>query len=235
MADFTKVDGFITDLEAIESLTALQDCFTAAITPLGFDKHSCLPAVDLNHPPDNALLLLAFPEDWVTHYKERQYFKEDIVLKTIFHTNRPCLWKDLKHLDPCNQRIFAEAREFGIRNGLTIPVMLPGHYPTSVTIAGEHRDISPTTYHALHLMAVYYHHAMIRICGAAIRLPELSDKQVQCLLWAARGKADADIGEILEITPRTVNHHIEQLRRRLQVRTRAQAIVLATSCGLITP
>lgn len=235
MVNFADIEVFITDLDGIDDVQALQDYFTAAIKPLGFDKHTCLSLVDLNSPPANAVMLFAFPEAWVAHYKDERYFEDDVVLKSIFRTTRPCLWKNLTRLDFRNQQIFAEAGEFGIRNGMTIPLTLPGYYPTTINIAGDHRDVDPMAYHALHLMAVHYHHAVVRISGAGIRLPALSTQQTQCLIWAAHGKSDIDIGEILSIAPRTVNHHIEQVREKLNVRTRAQAIVLATSCGLITP
>ena len=235
MIDFTDIQDFICRIKKINDLLELQKELINAIKPLGFDKHTCLSFVDMNNPPPNAMLLFCFPEEWVSHYKKEKYFEDDIVLKTIYREAKPCLWQDIKHLNKRNQMIFSEAQEFGIKNGITIPIIVPGHYPTTVNIAGEHTDVDPEAYHALHLMAVHYHSAVIRIGGDQFKPPELTGQQQKCLFWAAKGKSDQDIGEILFISPRTVNYHMELVRAKFNVRTRAQVISITTSCGLIFP
>ena len=47
------------------------------------------------------------------------------------------------------------------------------------------------------------------------------------LLWIARGKSNRDIGEILSLSPRTVNKHLEQVYAKLGVENRASAAALA--------
>ena len=47
------------------------------------------------------------------------------------------------------------------------------------------------------------------------------------LLWIARGKSNRDIGEILGLSPRTVNKHLEQVYMKLGVENRASAAVVA--------
>jgi LuxR family quorum-sensing system transcriptional regulator CciR len=46
-------------------------------------------------------------------------------------------------------------------------------------------------------------------------------------LFAAKGKSDTVIAQLLDIRPRTVNQHIEAAKRRYSVATRAQLIVRA--------
>ena len=47
------------------------------------------------------------------------------------------------------------------------------------------------------------------------------------LLWIARGKSDRDIAEILSLSPRTVNKHLEQIYAKLGVENRTSAAALA--------
>jgi DNA-binding CsgD family transcriptional regulator len=47
-------------------------------------------------------------------------------------------------------------------------------------------------------------------------------------MWIARGKSNRDIGEILGISPRTVNKHLEQVFMKLGVENRASAAAQAT-------
>jgi DNA-binding CsgD family transcriptional regulator len=63
--------------------------------------------------------------------------------------------------------------------------------------------------------------------------PQLSPRMLSCLEWASHGKSSVDIGQLLGISPRTVDDYLTECRRRLGVRTRVQAIVRALSLGLI--
>jgi DNA-binding CsgD family transcriptional regulator len=47
------------------------------------------------------------------------------------------------------------------------------------------------------------------------------------LLWIARGKSNKDIGDILGLSPRTVNKHLEQVYTKLGVENRASAAIKA--------
>lgn len=73
-----------------------------------------------------------------------------------------------------------------------------------------------------------------RVERLAIRT-ELGQREVETLTWAARGKTSAEIGEILGLSKRTVDFHIERARGKLGVATRVQAVMKATSGQLIDP
>jgi len=51
----------------------------------------------------------------------------------------------------------------------------------------------------------------------------LTSREAEVLFWLSRGKANRDIGEILSISPRTVNKHLEQVFVKLGVENRAAA------------
>jgi DNA-binding NarL/FixJ family response regulator len=55
----------------------------------------------------------------------------------------------------------------------------------------------------------------------------LTSREAEVLLWISRGKANRDIGEILNISPRTVNKHLEQIFVKLGVENRAAAAAAA--------
>jgi DNA-binding NarL/FixJ family response regulator len=58
------------------------------------------------------------------------------------------------------------------------------------------------------------------------RLP-ITLREAEVLVWIARGKSNRDIGEILGLSPRTVNKHLEQVFAKLGVENRASAAALA--------
>jgi DNA-binding response OmpR family regulator/DNA-binding CsgD family transcriptional regulator len=55
----------------------------------------------------------------------------------------------------------------------------------------------------------------------------LTGREAEVLLWIAQGKSNRDIGEILGLSPRTVNKHLEQIYQKLGVENRASAAVAA--------
>lgn len=56
---------------------------------------------------------------------------------------------------------------------------------------------------------------------------QLTNREAEVLFWITNGKANKDIGEILNLSPRTVNKHLEQVFAKLGVENRAAAAVMA--------
>jgi DNA-binding response OmpR family regulator len=59
------------------------------------------------------------------------------------------------------------------------------------------------------------------------RALSLTTREAEVLLWISRGKSNREIGEILNISPRTVNKHLEQVFVKLGVENRAAAAARA--------
>ena len=56
---------------------------------------------------------------------------------------------------------------------------------------------------------------------------QLTSREAEVLLWISRGKSNREIGAILNISPRTVNKHLEQVFIKLGVENRASATARA--------
>lgn len=66
--------------------------------------------------------------------------------------------------------------------------------------------------------------------GDATRLQArlgLTEREAEVLLWISYGKSNADISDVLEISPRTVQKHLERIYEKLGVETRAAAAAIA--------
>ena len=55
----------------------------------------------------------------------------------------------------------------------------------------------------------------------------LTSREAQVLMWIARGKTNREIGQILGISPRTVNKHLEQVFLKINVDNRTSAARVA--------
>jgi len=64
---------------------------------------------------------------------------------------------------------------------------------------------------------------------------ELTTREIEVLRSIAHGKSDWQIGQILNISDKTVNFHVENMKRKCGVATRIQVVVKAVHEGKIPP
>ena len=64
---------------------------------------------------------------------------------------------------------------------------------------------------------------------------QLNEREIEVLTWAARGKTSQEISQILELSKRTVDFHMDNARDKMGVSTRIQAAIKATVGHLIDP
>jgi DNA-binding response OmpR family regulator len=81
---------------------------------------------------------------------------------------------------------------------------------------------------------------MARIAGVArnqlwSKQVDLNEREVETLTWAARGKTSAEIAQILGLSKRTVDFHIDNAREKLGAATRVEAAIKAATGRLIEP
>jgi DNA-binding response OmpR family regulator len=67
------------------------------------------------------------------------------------------------------------------------------------------------------------------------KVVQLNDREVEALTWVARGKTSAEIAQILGLTKRTIDFHIDNARTKLSAATRTQAVIKAATGRLIDP
>jgi DNA-binding response OmpR family regulator len=64
---------------------------------------------------------------------------------------------------------------------------------------------------------------------------DLNDREIEVLTWVARGKTSVEIAQIIGLTKRTVDFHIDNARGKLGAATRTEAVIKAATGRLIEP
>ncbi len=67
------------------------------------------------------------------------------------------------------------------------------------------------------------------------KLAMLNDREIEALTWVARGKTSAEIADLVGLSKRTVDFHLDNARIKLGAATRTEAAIKAAIGRLIEP
>jgi DNA-binding NarL/FixJ family response regulator len=67
------------------------------------------------------------------------------------------------------------------------------------------------------------------------KLVTLNDREVEALTWVARGKTSAEVADLVGLSKRTVDFHLDNARLKLGAATRTEAAIKAAMGRLIEP
>jgi DNA-binding CsgD family transcriptional regulator len=119
--------------------------------------------------------------------------------------------------------------------GLVVPVYRAGQAIAGLNFGGGKPDVSPLT---RALLQVVSHAAVERALdlrdGKRSTVNILSPREAQCLTQVAIGRPDAEIGQLLGISARTVRFHVDRAKAKMGVSTRVQAVAKALRERIIT-
>jgi LuxR family quorum-sensing system transcriptional regulator CciR len=142
-------------------------------------------------------------------------------------------------LNRADLAILEAGRNQGFHDGYTIPVNVPGEACGSCTFVNSLGQVA----RAMFAARPGPRHQGVRgrspIVAAPrlfrdVQRPTLTDRQRDCVLWAARGKTDWEISKILGISEETVARHIRLACDRYGVTKRVALAFCAVSERIIT-
>jgi DNA-binding NarL/FixJ family response regulator len=67
------------------------------------------------------------------------------------------------------------------------------------------------------------------------KLVTLNDREIEALTWVARGKTSAEVADLVGLSKRTVDFHLDNARVKLGAATRTEAAIKAAMGKLIEP
>jgi LuxR family quorum-sensing system transcriptional regulator CciR len=137
-----------------------------------------------------------------------------------------------------DREVLELARRSGIGDGFTVPAHIPGESAGSCSFVTQPGQEAPgdRLYLAQIVGGLAFEAARRLVMARPLPAdrPHLTDRQRECVYWAARGKTDGEIAGILGISQETVILHLKQARARYGVFKRTQLAVHALFDGTLS-
>lgn len=236
-----------TYVEAINNAETIEEAFDVlckAVGRYGYDKvtYSLLTDHASLGLPKMHGVATSYPDDWMKHYMEKDYLADDPVVLKIKNSFTPFFWKDLEK-DPSfseySLNILRQGAEAGVGDGIGIPLFGVNNEVVGVGFARNEVDKKPD-YNFLagaQLLATHFHEKFRLLSQENRELKHipLSERERDVLQWAAEGKENADIAEIMTLSESTVKTYLQRCYKKLGANGRNYAITKAILLGEITP
>jgi LuxR family transcriptional activator of conjugal transfer of Ti plasmids len=191
-----------------------------------------------------SVLISSYPKNWTARYVDLHYQSVDPVIGRARVQSDLFCWSGDRGTRRTREqrRFFDEAKTFGIRSGITVPIRGGFGQMAAFTLATDEsalltERLADEYRHLLLPIGLYFHmHATAKLEPvAAFSAPHatLSQRERQCLAWSARGKTADDIAVLVGISKRTVIFHLENARIKLGAASLTQCVAEAIRRGLL--
>jgi LuxR family quorum-sensing system transcriptional regulator CciR len=238
---FERVDAFVRNVGELQTEAELESLLEAISREMGFRFFALTHHLDIRAAARPVIRLHNYPAGWVEYFDDHKLGPSDPVHRASHMTTVGFAWSQLDRmiqLTPRDLAILELAGGNGIGDGYTIPAHVPGESNGSCSFAtGAGQPLPREHLPTAHLIGAFAFEAarrLWRVREATEPPPRLTDRQRDCLVWAARGKSDWEISRILGIGQETVVQHLKDARDRYGVSKRTQLAVHALFNGTIS-
>jgi LuxR family quorum sensing-dependent transcriptional regulator len=188
---------------------------------------------------ESRVLLWDWPKEWFDHYAALNYIETDPVISYLRGFRQAVQWdKAMRTVSGglAGERVFNEAREFGLHDGYAVPMLTIEGDIVMISLGGREVDFDQRATDTISLLATFAAGRALEVSsrGAAYDArPSLTDREIECLRWAAVGKSEWEISQILSISEHTAEKHLLNAKRKLKASNRVHAVAEAIRFGLI--
>jgi len=192
------------------------------------------------------VIVSSYPDEWRARYDEQDYLRIDPTVSHCRQHVTSIVWSAENIASNSSEviKLFDEAHDHGLCSGVSVPQHSSGGEWGMLSLASQ-RPVSKTDYNLKlaaqqgQLILPYLHeiarNVILTSHGENQLSVMLTKREDECLRWAADGKSAWEVGQIIGITERTVNRHIEKAMEKLGVHNRQHAIAKAALQGIIHP
>ena len=186
------------------------------------------------------VILCDWPGDWLKRYVALNYVDHDPVVSHMKQLQAPFLWQDAARTGEQSKNsrtVMGDAGEFKLRDGLAFPLVTLDGTIVMVSLGGERSEMSGAEFGMISLVSVYAIGRAMQLHAQPTKVidhVELTGRERECLKWAAMGKSEWEISQILGISEHTSEKHLLNAKSKLGAVNRVQAVAEAIRRGYIS-
>lgn len=234
-------DWRVNLLEGMSAQPTAQACFeriAEEASKIGFEycTHGTRLPVPITRP--RTTMHSNYPQAWLQRYHEQGYMEVDPTVAHGMRSSAPIIWSDAFFAS--SPQLWEEAKSHGLRHGWAQSRRDPEGSYSLLVLARSEGSLTERTLQELtprmQWLVNASHEAMkasVQEKGQEQAPAELSDREIDVLRWTAEGKTSAEVADILNISERTVNFHINTVVAKLGACNKTSAAVRAAMFGLL--
>lgn len=232
------LDEHTLALMSVQSEDEFFQALSAAALSLGFEF--CAYGMRMPLPLTNrkVIMLNNYSSDWQQRYATEGYLAVDPTVAHGIRSVLPLIWSEevFKHCLP----MWEDARAHGLRVGWAQSSYNAEGAVGMLTLARSNELISPDELRKnsaqMTVLAQLAHESMSRLVSQRRSIDEanaLTSREIEVLRWTADGKTSGEVGQIMNITERTVNFHINNSLEKLGAVNKTAAVIKAALLRLL--
>lgn len=229
------IERFIQGAAATRELPELEAVASGALAQMGIDAYMLRERRSVES-------FGLFDRQFLAQYRSNGFDRVDPVARQVDASWLPVTWDCgdyLSNHDSQCSEMWHRARDMGYERGISVPINGPCRQRyTLVGIYSGKLERLRDSHHALssYLIVLGTHLAQAhdRITAApSVRSRLLTRRETQCLSWTGKGKTAWEVAEIIGVSERTVNFHLQNAMAKLQSYSKHAACLKALDLGLI--
>lgn len=231
---------FENRLRSSKSLEDVQAICAELTELLGFDYYSYCLRAPLSLTKPLMLIVSDFPDGWINAYIDNRLFDVDPILHWAEEHMCPYTWAEcgMAEVDP---EILVAAASHGVADGLSCPQHGLDHelavfnLVRATPVDAKSPEIQLQKIILKWFVGVLFEKSteLFPEAFSKSRDNTLTEREKDCLRWAAEGKTSWEIGQIMEIAESTVVHHLRNAGLKLGVSRRQGAVTKALAAGAL--
>lgn len=234
----TWLDDHLNALLSIDSEHRLFDQLAAIAKDMGFEY--CAYGIQMPVPISRPTVIMFnnYATEWQECYQKRGYLEIDPTVQHGLKNTLPIVWSH--EVFESAPELWEEARGHGLHFGWAQSSRDASGAVGMLTLARSEEQLTESELYAnkakMAWLTQFAHAGMARLLTPR-HMPEtlvlMTSREKEVLRWTAEGKTAYEIGQILAVSERTVNFHINNVVSKLGASNKTQAAVKAATLGML--
>lgn len=183
-------------------------------------------------PKDIQEINISYPIEWTNLYRSQEFVKID----PITNICRPGLyyWEHVYKAFPPDKSFYDQAKSFGLDNGFS-HIFMNNNKFCLMSVADNHLSNSKRVRTIINHLAPHFHQLVAKLTHNQFfrKLPPLTPREREVLLWVMEGKTNWEISVILNIGQESIKDYLKNIMNKLHASNRAHAVAIALQDNLL--